>query len=97
MEYRGLDGRWHDYSPDFVVRRRDGRCYIVEIKAENKRADPIDGEHGRKALAVQKWVGLTPENLQYEIIFTTSDSVAFNQLDPAREFVRKPQWCAQPL
>ena len=26
VEYKGVDGKWHSYSPDCVIRRRDGRC-----------------------------------------------------------------------
>ena len=88
IEYKGEDGRWHRYSPDFVVRRKDGRCYIVEIKAERERNHPVDGEHGRKAMAVRRWEHLNPDRLRYEIIFTDSDSVAFNQLAPVRGFIQ---------
>jgi len=90
VEYRGVDGRWHRYSPDFVIRRRDGRCAIVEIKDSRFRDDAVDGENGRKAVAVQKWVGLNPDRLKYEVIFTPSDSIAFNQLESAREFIQGP-------
>ncbi len=88
VEYRGADGRWHYYSPDFIIRRKDGRCYIVEIKDPRFREDDVDGKQGRKALAVQQWVGLNPERLQYEMIFA-GDEVAFNQLAPAREFIEE--------
>jgi hypothetical protein len=87
VEYKGEDGRWHRYSPDFVVRRKDGRCTIVEIKAERERHHPVDGEKGRKAMALRRWEMLNPDRLQYEIIFTDSDSVGFNQLAPIRDFI----------
>jgi hypothetical protein len=87
VEYKGVDGKWHHYSPDFVIRRRDGRCYIVEIKAARFRDDAVDGENGRKAMAVQQWVGLNPDRLKYEMIFTAGEGVAFNQLAPAKNFV----------
>ena len=87
VEYKGADGKWHRYSPDFVVRRRDGRCYIVEIKDARFHDDAVDGVQGRKAVAVQGWVGLNPDKLQYEMIFTGSDSVAFNQLEPVKAFI----------
>jgi hypothetical protein len=89
VEYRGVDGKWHRYSPDFVVRRTDGRCLIVEVKAERERAHPIDGAEGRKAVAARRWVDLNPERLQYEMVFTDSDAVAFNQVQSAKDFVEK--------
>lgn len=89
IEYKGIDGRWHPYSPDFLIRRKDGRCLIVEIKAERERAHPIDGENGAKAMAVQRWAGLNPDLLRYEIIFTATDTVAFNRLAAAKEFLQR--------
>jgi hypothetical protein len=89
VEYKGKDSKWHRYSPDFVVRRRDGRCYIVEIKAERERDDLIDGEKGRKAMAVRRWEDLNPDKLQYEMIFTSTDSIAFNQLKDVKAFTQK--------
>lgn len=46
VEYRGEDGRWHRYTPDFVIRKRPrardqpgtGRVLIVEIKADRFEA-----------------------------------------------------------
>jgi type III restriction enzyme len=87
VEYKGADDKWHRYSPDFVIRRTDGRCYIVEIKDARFRNDEVDGQSGRKAIAVQQWVGLNPDRLKYEMIFTASDSVTFNQLAPAKQFI----------
>lgn len=87
VEYKGVDGKWHRYSPDFVVRRKDGRCYIVEIKDARFRDDAVDGQNGRKAMAVQQWVGLNPDKLKYEMIFSGGEGVAFNQLAPAKRFI----------
>lgn len=87
VEYKGKDGAWHRYSPDFLVRRKDGRCYIVEIKAENKRTDDIEGEQGRKAIAVKGWENLNPDLLSYEMIFTRTDEVGINQLSNVNHFI----------
>ena len=89
VEYKGVDGRWHRYSPDFVIRRKDGRCYIVEIKDARFREDAVEGESGRKAMAVQQWVGLNPDKLKYEMIFTAGEGVAFNQLAPVKRFIEE--------
>ena len=43
VEYRGQDGRWHRYTPDFIIRKRprpgavpgSGRVLVIEIKAAN--------------------------------------------------------------
>jgi hypothetical protein len=89
LEYKGKDGKWHHYHPDFLVRRKDGRCYIVEIKAEQEHDDTIDGVNGRKAMAVRGWERLNPDKLKYEMIFTASDTVGLNQLSKAVEFIKE--------
>jgi hypothetical protein len=53
VEYRGVDGRMHNYTPDFIIRRKDGKCLIVEVKRERERDHEIDGQNGAKALAVR--------------------------------------------
>jgi len=55
-------------------------------RLEKKKAQ-LDALRPPPAAAVQKWVGLNPDRLRYEMIFTPSDSVVFNQLAPARQFI----------
>jgi len=89
VEYKGEDDQWHRYTPDFIIRRKDGKCLIVEIKSERERAHPIDGENGRKAIATRKLVGLNPDRLKYEIIFARADVIGHEQLQPVRQFVEE--------
>jgi type III restriction enzyme len=78
VEYTTTTGKVSRYMPDFIIRRHDGRVCIVEIKAERFRQDPVDGQNGRKALAVQKWVDLNPDLLKYEMIFSDNDTIPIN-------------------
>jgi hypothetical protein len=87
VEYLGEDARWHRYTPDFIIRRKDGRCLIVEIKAERDRQHPVDGEKGSKALAVTQWETLNPDRLKYQMIFVKDDVLAPDQTRKQREFV----------
>jgi type III restriction enzyme len=88
VEYKGLDGGWHRYSPDFLIRLRNGKCLIVEVKSEREREHPVDGEHGRKALATRAWADLNPDRLMYEMIFTSGDEVGYDQIKSTREFLK---------
>jgi len=36
IEYRGMDGRMHNYTPDFVVRTSDDTIWIVETKGREE-------------------------------------------------------------
>lgn len=95
VEYKGEDGRWHPYSPDFLIRRKpqaggapgSGKLLIVEIKQERLRADYTDGESGRKAMAVREWARLNPDRIAYHMLFTDTDTVASNDFAPVRTFL----------
>jgi hypothetical protein len=95
VEYKGEDGRWHPYSPDFLIRRKpeaggapgSGKLLIVEIKQERLRKDAIDGEKGLKAMAVRQWAELNPDRLNYEMIFTDASTIANDRFAPVREFL----------
>jgi type III restriction enzyme len=87
VEYRGEDGGWHRYTPDFVIRRKDGKCLIIEIKREHDRLHPIDGENGAKAIATQKWAGLNPDKLKYQMIFTEDDEIGSDKTRMVRSFM----------
>jgi hypothetical protein len=91
IEYRGKDGRMHNYTPDFIIRRKDGKCLIVEVKRERERDDEIDGENGAKALATRKWEGLNPDKLKYQMIFTSTDSIGANDTLHAQSFITTTQ------
>jgi hypothetical protein len=99
VEYKGEDGNWHPYTPDFVIRRKDGRCLIVEVKSAQFRAavqndldrDTVDGEpispEGRKAIALRRWTNLNPDRLKYHLAFVREDTVPYDTLRPAMDFV----------
>lgn len=87
IEYRGVDGRMHNYTPDFVIRRKDGKCLIVEIKSERERENEIDGENGAKAIATRKWESLNPDKLKYQMVFVKQDSVSNEDIEEARKFI----------
>jgi hypothetical protein len=97
IEYKDADGKWRSYTPDFILRRKDGRCLIIEIKSEQheagiledlKRDDanqaPITHE-GTKAVALKRWSGLNPDRLKYELVFAGSD-LRSNATGPASAF-----------
>jgi type III restriction enzyme len=87
IEYRDTDGRMHNYTPDFVVRRKDGKCLIVEIKSEHERGHEIDGEGGAKALATRAWTDLNPDRLKYQMIFVRGDTVGSEEMMQTKEFL----------
>lgn len=87
FEYKGKDGRWHNYTPDFLIKKKNGKMLIVEVKMGKLRNDEIDGEKGLKAMELKKIQGLNPEKLKYEILFTDGDEIGFENISKVREAI----------
>lgn len=98
-EYLGDDGRWHRYTPDFVLRRADGKHLVVEIKRDSYSPD-IKGDlarlglgeaaqtlEGKKAVALKTWEGLNPDKLTYHVMFADTDIKAEGYAQ-VRDFIR---------
>lgn len=99
-EYLGEDNRWHRYTPDFVIRRKDGKHLVVEIKKDAFRND-IEGDfqrhdkggaaetaEGRKAVALKRWAELNPAELEYQVVFADSVPLPAGALAETRRFLR---------
>ncbi len=86
FEYRTDDGKTRAYTPDFLLRCKDGRALLVEIKREKARRDPVEGEQGLKARAVRAVVARNPGLLDYGMEFATGDSMLTSDLKAARGF-----------
>jgi hypothetical protein len=87
FEYKGVDGNYHEYYPDFVLVKKNGEFIIVEIKAENERTD--EGTKA-KAEAVRKISGFQENAFKYVIIYTDNDigtdNLSYNKIC---EFIKK--------
>jgi hypothetical protein len=60
-EYLGDDGRWHNYTPDFVLRRADGKHLVVEVKKDALSPDiKADLARHAKGEAPQFWKAARP-------------------------------------
>ena len=99
VEYLGEDGKWHRYTPDFVVRRKDGRALIVEIKSaqfeaateddlENaERGEPAVTVEGRKAVALQAVGGPQPGPAEVRVGLRQREHRGLRPDESARQFV----------
>ena len=87
FDYFRLDGRPPRYTRGVLIRCRDDRWYLAEVKREAARHDPIEGEAGRKAVAVRELVALNQDKLGYEMVFTASDETLVTDLAGAQRFL----------
>jgi len=101
VEYKGEDGNWHRYTPDFVIRRKDGKTLIVEIKdvrfknttdedlAHADRGEALVSIEGRKAVALKKWEKLNADWIKYHILYSSTDTIGYEQIQKSAEFIKK--------
>lgn len=80
FEYKGKDGRWHNYTPDFLIKKKNGKMLIVEIKAETFRDEA-------KEKAIKEIEGLNPNRLKYEILITDRDRIGFENINKVKEVI----------
>lgn len=100
VEYQDVDGKWRAYTPDFVIRRKDGKRLIVEIKKDDATIkadiDRIDknGEgrstEGRKYLALKGWEKLDPERITYQIHFADANGISLKVQDDTTTYLTTP-------
>jgi hypothetical protein len=82
FEYKDKNGKWHIYTPDFLIRKKNGKMLIVEIKGE-----PFKDEQKEKEM--RQIEDLNPERLKYEILETTKDSLGFNEIEKVKNWIYK--------
>jgi hypothetical protein len=62
---------------------------VLQIKRAYDRAHLVDGENGKKAMALRRWENLNPDRLRYQVIFTATDTVTADQMREARKFAEE--------
>ena len=87
FEYKGADGNYHRYFPDFVIVKNTGEFFIVEIKSEGERGHPIVEA---KAKAVEYLKELQPDkHFDYNIIYTPDRYIPENdKMKTIRSWIR---------
>jgi len=82
FEYKDKNGKWHTYTPDFLIRKKSGKMLIVEIKGE-----PFKDEQKEKEM--RQIENLNPERLKYEILETSRDELGFNEIEKVKNWIYK--------
>ena len=80
FEYKSKDGRWHNYTPDFLIKKKNGKMLIIEIKAEPYRDEA-------KEKAIREIEGLNPEKLKYEILLTAKEEIGLENINKVKEII----------
>ncbi len=73
FQYKGQDGKYHQYYPDFLIKKKSGEIFIVEIKAEKERED-FDVKAKEKA--VQEIANINENKIKYVVLYTTGETIS---------------------
>lgn len=84
FEYKGNDGKWHTYTPDFIIRKASGKILIIEIKGEPFRNNLIEK-------SMKEMEKLNAEKIQYEILETDGEKLVYGELDKIYNLIYKGQ------
>lgn len=85
FEYLGEDNRYHRYFPDFVIIKKTGEFYIIEVKAENQRDNPTVEV---KKKAVERLQEMQPDKFKYQVVYASPATVGVREIKPITDWVR---------
>ena len=72
FHYKGEDGFYHAYFPDFILLKDNGEFFVVEIKAESERDNPTVMA---KAKAVETLAQMPENRFRYVIIYAAGGKI----------------------
>lgn len=84
FEYLGEDQRYHRYFPDFVIVKKTGEFYIIEIKAENERGDATVEA---KKKAVERLREIQPDKFKYSVMYTADPAIELAKIRPVTDWL----------
>lgn len=84
FEYLGDDKRYHHYFPDFVIVKKTGEFYIIEVKAESQRDNKtVDA----KRKAVERLQRMQPDKFRYNVIYTSVTTISTTEIKPITDWI----------
>ncbi len=84
FEYMGEDKRYHRYFPDFVIVKKTGEFYIIEVKAESERDDKMVDA---KRKAVERLQGMQPDKFRYNVVYTSVTTISTTEIKPITDWI----------
>lgn len=82
FEYKDDKGEWHSYTPDFLIRKKDGKSLIVEVKAPKYRIKEAEKE-------MKKLETINPDKIKYELLLLEEGESVFGKVQPVIDWIYK--------
>ena len=91
MNIRGEDDNFHRYFPDFVIVKKTGEFYIVEIKSERDRNNESVKAKKKAVERLEKMQ--SNDRFKYHIIYTDTDFLRENldEIDNVLAWIRNEE------
>lgn len=84
FEYKDDKGDWHSYTPDFLIRKKDGKSLIVEVKAPKYRIKEAEKE-------MQELEAINPDKIKYELLLLEEGESVFGKVAPVFNWIYQNQ------
>ena len=86
FEYKDEKGEWHNYTPDFLIRKKNGKSLIVEVKGKPYRNEAAEKE-------MRKLEKINPNRLKYELLLLEEGESIFGKVAPVIDWIYKQNGC----
>jgi len=84
FEYKDDKGDWHSYTPDFLIRKKDGKSLIVEVKAPKYRIKEAEKE-------MKELETINPDKIKYELLLLEEGESVFGKVAPVFNWIYQNQ------
>ena len=85
FEYKDSESKWRNYSPDFLIRKKNGKMLIVEIKGSDRASTDKVKSVKKEMKQLEK---INPERLKYEILEVDGENLGFNEIQEVKNWIR---------
>lgn len=84
FEYKDNKGDWHSYTPDFLIRKKDGKSLIVEVKGKPYRNEAAEKE-------MKQLEAINPDKIKYELLLLEEGESVFGKVTPVFNWIYQAQ------
>jgi len=84
FEYKDNKGEWHSYTPDFLIRKKDGKSLIVEVKGKPYRNEAAEKE-------MKQLEAINPDKIKYELLLLEEGESVFGKVAPVFNWIYQAQ------
>ncbi len=84
FEYKDKDDEWHNYSPDFLIRKKNGKMLIIEIKGSDRISTDKVKSVEKEMREVEK---INQKRLKYEILEVDGENIEFDEIQRVKRWI----------